>query len=85
VFLVVSNQEAADKSYGIEVARLAASEPGNPPRREILKRHEERRDKLTEQLSPGRFAHSQPGSLRRLTRGARIAAEGIKRADPMRH
>ena len=44
----------ADRSYGIEVARLA----GLPPRvidraREILRRHEQKEQQLTEKLSPG--------------------------------
>jgi len=45
---------SADKSYGIEVARLAGLPNAVITRaREILKRHEESEDKLTEELSPG--------------------------------
>jgi DNA mismatch repair protein MutS len=44
----------ADKSYGIEVARLAGLPGAVISRaREILKMHEQSEDKLTEELSPG--------------------------------
>jgi len=54
VFLRRVEPGSADKSYGIEVARLA----GLPQRvieraREILRRHEQSEEKLTEELSPG--------------------------------
>jgi DNA mismatch repair protein MutS len=54
VFLRRVEPGSADKSYGIEVARLA----GLPPKvitraREILRRHEQSEEKLTEELSPG--------------------------------
>jgi DNA mismatch repair protein MutS len=54
VFLRRVEPGSADKSYGIEVARLAGL-PNSVIRRarEILRRHEESEDKLTEQLSPG--------------------------------
>jgi DNA mismatch repair protein MutS len=54
VFLRRVEPGSADKSYGIEVARLAGlPNPVIRRAREILKRHEESEDKLTEQLSPG--------------------------------
>jgi DNA mismatch repair protein MutS len=54
VFLRRVEPGSADKSYGIEVARLAGLPNDVIVRaREILRRHEESEDKLTEQLSPG--------------------------------
>jgi DNA mismatch repair protein MutS len=54
VFLRRVAPGSADKSYGIEVARLAGLPNAVITRaREILKRHEESEDKLTEELSPG--------------------------------
>ena len=59
VFLRRVEPGSADKSYGIEVARLAGlPNPVIRRAREILKRHEESEDKLTEQLSPGAFPPS---------------------------
>jgi DNA mismatch repair protein MutS len=54
VFLRRVEPGSADKSYGIEVARLAGLPHSVIVRaREILRRHEESEDKLTEELSPG--------------------------------
>ncbi len=54
VFLRRVEPGSADKSYGIEVARLAGlPNPVIRRAREILKKHEESEDKLTEALSPG--------------------------------
>ncbi len=54
VFLRRVEPGSADKSYGIEVARLAGLPNDVIVRaREILRRHEESEEKLTEQLSPG--------------------------------
>jgi DNA mismatch repair protein MutS len=54
VFLRRVEPGSANKSYGIEVARLAGL-PGDviARAREILRRHEQKEDKLTEELSPG--------------------------------
>jgi DNA mismatch repair protein MutS len=53
VFLRRVEPGSADKSYGIEVARLAGLPMGVIARaREILRRHEQKEDKLTEELSP---------------------------------
>ena len=57
VFLRRVEPGSADKSYGIEVARLA----GLPQEvilraREILRRHEQSEEKLTEELTPGAIA-----------------------------
>lgn len=54
VFLRRVEMGSADKSYGIEVARLAGLPQGVIERaREILRRHEQSEDRLTEELSPG--------------------------------
>jgi len=54
IFLRRVEPGSADKSYGIEVARLAGLPHAVIARaREILRRHEQSEDKLTEQLSPG--------------------------------
>jgi DNA mismatch repair protein MutS len=57
VFLRRVEPGSADKSYGIEVARLAGlPNPVIRRAREILKKHEESEEKLTEELSPGAAA-----------------------------
>jgi DNA mismatch repair protein MutS len=54
VFLRRVEPGSADKSYGIEVARLAGLPQDVIVRaREILLKHEQSEDKLTEELSPG--------------------------------
>jgi DNA mismatch repair protein MutS len=54
VFLRRVEPGSADKSYGIEVARLAGLPQAVIARaREILRRHEQSEGKLTEELSPG--------------------------------
>ena len=77
VFLRRVEPGSADKSYGIEVARLAGLPNDVIARaREILRRHEQSEDKLTEQLSPGAAppaaAAGEFHGDRRI--GARIAA-----------
>jgi DNA mismatch repair protein MutS len=53
VFLRRVEPGSADKSYGIEVARLAGLPPDVIARaREILRRHEQNEEKLTVELSP---------------------------------
>ncbi len=53
VFLRRVEPGSADKSYGIEVARLAGLPPNVLTRaREILRRHEQSEERLTEELSP---------------------------------
>jgi len=61
IFLRRVEPGSADKSYGIEVARLAGL-PGNviARAREILRRHEQSEDKLTEGLSPGSLSAARP-------------------------
>jgi DNA mismatch repair protein MutS len=54
IFLRRVEAGSADKSYGIEVARLAGLPGAVISRaREILRMHEQSEDKLTEELSPG--------------------------------
>jgi len=54
IFLRRVEEGSADKSYGIEVARLAGLPPAVIERaREILKRHEETEHELSTELSPG--------------------------------
>jgi len=54
VFLRRVEPGSANKSYGIEVARLAGLPRDVISRaREILRRHEQKEEKLTEELSPG--------------------------------
>jgi DNA mismatch repair protein MutS len=61
IFLRRVEPGSADKSYGIEVARLAGL-PNNviARAREILRRHEESEEKLTEELSPGALSAAAP-------------------------
>src|ERR1700691_1960493 len=57
IFLRRVEPGSANKSYGIEVARLAGLPMGVILRaREILQRHEQKEEKLTEELSPGSAA-----------------------------
>ena len=61
VFLRRVEPGSADKSYGIEVARLAGLPPDVISRaREILRRHEQSEEKLTEALSPRSAEGDQP-------------------------
>jgi DNA mismatch repair protein MutS len=63
VFLKRVEPGSADKSYGIEVARLAGlPRPVIERAREILRRHEQSEHQLTEDLSPG----SAPGKQQAL-------------------
>lgn len=62
VFLRRVEMGSADKSYGIEVARLAGLPQGVIERaREILRRHEQSEDRLTEELSPGAAEAARQG------------------------
>src|SRR5579863_9493876 len=63
IFLRRVEAGSADKSYGIEVARLAGLPPDVISRaREILRRHEQSEEKLTEELSPRR-PEDQPSAV----------------------
>ncbi len=63
VFLRRVEPGSANKSYGIEVARLAGLPRDVIARaREILKRHEQKEEKLTEELSPGAAGDQTAGA-----------------------
>ena len=88
VFLRRVEPGSADKSYGIEVARLAGLPHDVIVRaREILRRHEQSEEKLTAELSPGVAAAAPAADQlhgdRRI--GARSAAQrGLEPADAAR-
>ncbi|MGD0907506.1 MAG: DNA mismatch repair protein MutS [Candidatus Acidiferrales bacterium] len=61
VFLKRVETGSADKSYGIEVARMAGLPPAVIARaREVLERHEQAEHQLSEKLSPGTDADGAP-------------------------
>jgi len=61
IFLRRVESGSADKSYGIEVARLAGLPPAVVERaREILREHERSEHKLSEELTPGAVPPAQP-------------------------
>jgi DNA mismatch repair protein MutS len=61
VFLKRVETGSADKSYGIEVARMAGLPPAVISRaREILERHEQSEHQLSEKLTPGAAAGGEP-------------------------
>jgi DNA mismatch repair protein MutS len=61
VFLKRVENGSADKSYGIEVARMAGLPPTVIGRaREILQRHEQAEHQLSEKLTPGAVAAGEP-------------------------
>ena len=63
IFLRRVEPGSADKSYGIEVARLAGLPPGVIERaRQILSKHEQKEHKLTAELSPGAAAGNGSGA-----------------------
>ncbi len=64
VFLRRVEEGSADKSYGIEVARLAGLPPSVIARaREVLQRHEQSEHHLSEKLTPGMPPHSNGSSV----------------------
>jgi len=61
VFLKRVETGSADKSYGIEVARMAGLPPSVISRaREVLERHEQSEHQLSEKLTPGTDASGEP-------------------------
>jgi DNA mismatch repair protein MutS len=63
IFLRRVEPGSANKSYGIEVARLAGLPNDVIARaREILRRHEQSEEKLTQELSPGAAAGGAPAA-----------------------
>jgi DNA mismatch repair protein MutS len=70
VFLRRVEPGSADKSYGIEVARLAGLPPAVIARaREILKRHERSEEELAHELSPGVGGSAAAETARRTSSG----------------
>jgi len=62
VFLKRVETGSADKSYGIEVARMAGLPSAVVARaREVLARHEQAEHQLSERLTPGASAAGEPG------------------------
>jgi DNA mismatch repair protein MutS len=62
VFLKRVETGSADKSYGIEVARMAGLPPAVIARaREVLARHEQAEHQLSEKLTPGVSVGGEPG------------------------
>ncbi len=60
IFLKRVETGSADKSYGIEVARMAGLPPAVIARaREVLERHEQAEHQLTEKLAPGTNAEGE--------------------------
>ncbi len=79
IFLRRVEPGSADKSYGIEVARLAGLPRAVVERaREILARHEKREHQLTEELSPGAAPAEQPAMFTAIDRDV---LEALSRAD----
>ncbi len=81
IFLRRVEPGSADKSYGIEVARLAGLPRAVVERaREILARHEKSEHQLTEELSPGAIppAAEQPAMFTAIDRDV---LESLRRAD----
>jgi DNA mismatch repair protein MutS len=61
VFLKRVETGSADKSYGIEVARMAGLPPAVIARaREVLARHEQAEHQLSERLTPGTVREGEP-------------------------
>jgi DNA mismatch repair protein MutS len=61
VFLKRVETGSADKSYGIEVARMAGLPPSVIARaREVLERHEQAEHQLSERLTPGSAVSGEP-------------------------
>jgi DNA mismatch repair protein MutS len=61
VFLKRVETGSADKSYGIEVARMAGLPPAVIARaREVLARHEQAEHQLSEKLTPGALGGGEP-------------------------
>jgi DNA mismatch repair protein MutS len=84
IFLRRVEPGSANKSYGIEVARLAGLPNDVISRaREILRRHEQSEEKLTQELSPGATAGG-PAALAQQTSFAAIDAsvlDALRAAD----
>jgi len=84
IFLRRVEPGSADKSYGIEVARLAGLPRSVIERaREVLKRHEQSEHQLSETLSPGTTDPAHPNGAQQVlfTPLDRAALEKLRTAD----
>jgi DNA mismatch repair protein MutS len=84
VFLKRVETGSADKSYGIEVARMAGLPPEVITRaREILERHEQSEHQLSEQLTPGVAGSGEPAPAQHalFTPLDRSVLEALREAD----
>ena len=84
VFLKRVETGSADKSYGIEVARMAGLPPAVIARaREVLERHEQAEHQLSEKLSPGTDAAGAPAPEQQalFTSLDRRVLEALREAD----
>jgi DNA mismatch repair protein MutS len=84
VFLRRVEEGSADKSYGIEVARLAGLPPAVIARaREVLQRHEQSEHQLSEKLTPGMPLHSSSAGEQQalFTSVAREVLDALRAAD----
>jgi DNA mismatch repair protein MutS len=84
VFLRRVEPGSADKSYGIEVARLAGLPPSVIVRaREVLQRHEQNEHQLSEKLTPGASPHTNSNGIQQalFTPIDRAVLEELRRTD----
>jgi DNA mismatch repair protein MutS len=84
VFLKQVEPGSADKSYGIEVARMAGLPPAVIARaREVLERHEQAEHQLSEELTPGANAAGEAIAEQRplFTPLDRKVLEALREAD----
>jgi DNA mismatch repair protein MutS len=84
VFLKRVEIGSADKSYGIEVARMAGLPPAVIARaREVLERHEQAEHQLSERLTPGSPASGEPAPEQQalFTTLDRKVLEALREAD----
>ena len=84
VFLKRVETGSADKSYGIEVARMAGLPPSVIARaREVLERHEQAEHQLSERLTPGSGVSGEPAPEQQalFTPLDRSVLEALREAD----
>ena len=82
IFLRRVEEGSADKSYGIEVARLAGVPRSVIERaREILRRHEQSEHELSEELTPGAAPSAAPAQAPLFTPIDRTVLEALRAAD----
>jgi DNA mismatch repair protein MutS len=84
VFLKRVETGSADKSYGIEVARMAGLPPSVIARaREVLERHEQAEHQLSERLTPGAAVSGEPAPEQQalFTPLDRSVLEALREAD----